>query len=63
MPGMGILRKAANPKRKRNQPTRRGASEDSLEPRNFEAWLMGYRRRLDQICETRPRSDLKKTAS
>jgi hypothetical protein len=58
---MRILRKAANSKRKRNELTRR-APDDLPEPRNFEAWLKGYRRRLDQICETTARSDLGKTA-
>jgi hypothetical protein len=58
---MRILRKAANPKRKRDEITRR-APEDSAEPRNFEEWLKGYRRRLEQIRETKARSDLGKTA-
>jgi hypothetical protein len=57
---MRILRKAGNSKRKRTDLTRR-APEESSEPRNFQAWLMRYRRRLDQICETTARSDLGKT--
>jgi len=48
---MKIPRKAANSKTKANESAPRDTAEDSPKPRDFEAWLTRYRRRLEQICD------------